>query len=281
MEPKIEELLRQGTELFQVKRFKEAGLKFYEALKREPHRVDIAYRFSLSLYFSGAYHEALQLFAQLLNVREALEAKQVQGLQELSLYALWECKRNEYWEGLKCNNPKNLEKELKKRHQNPASLKAFHLFYINGEMQKWIQEYKYAGVSVDVRFTDRNGNIRLYRNCSDADSTIGTHLEAVVGSAYTFIPMADIQIVKVGPLKRWIKAEIIYRNGESEMVQVPLLYRDSSQESARGVREGSETIIKPMEGLSEYVRAFGQKQFRSGEQVMPISKVFQIEVLST
>ena len=273
----IEALMDEGMDLFKAKRFREAEPHFHQALIQEPRHAGAAYMLSLSLYFVGAFNEAVTLFDQLASLDSVLEAKQLQGMRELNRYAKLECIRLEYWAKLKLHNSENIEKEIKKRKLDSASLESFHLYAVNERAQEWVEKHSLQTAAIQACITDRRGNIRIFDDFRDVDMTIGVHLEAVVGSIYQFIPLSQIKRVKFGELKRWIKAEIQLIDGSTCAADVPLVYRDSMGEQARGVQEGVETILRPLEGFSSFARAFGQKQFRSSSGKIGLSEIATVE----
>jgi len=100
----------------------------------------------------------------------------------------------------------------------------------------------------------------------------------VKDSSYTFIPLSQIKAVEMGALKRWIKAQVQYRDNSRESVQIPLLYMNSMSDPARGVQEGLETVLRPVDGLPGWERAFGQKQFRSAGNKIGLAEIASIEI---
>lgn len=244
----------------------------------EPRHIGAAYMLSLSLYFTGAFREAQHLFKQLLSPGIPMERKKVEGLRELDVYAQLECLRLDYWDGLILNDPMKAERELNKRNWKPDSMQAFHLFLANGRGAEWMEKYHRDAARVNARVTDRNNQVRILKDCSDADMAIGAHLEAVQGSSYQFVPLSTIKTIEMGRLKRWIKAQVLYQNDSRETVYIPLVYLHSMGDPARGVQEGLETVLRPIEGLAGWVRAFGQKQLRSPAAKIGLAEVAVIDI---
>lgn len=234
---------------------------------------------SLAFYFSGSFAEALQLFDQLTSPDSPLEKKQKNALIELAGFARLERLRQDYWDGLKLDRPQSIQQELTKRDWDPSSREAFHLYMSNGRAADWLSSYSPQNSSVLARMTSRNNQVQVLRECVDADMSIGSYLEAVRGSEYVFVPLEEIQTVELGPVKRWIRAGVEYRDGSWVEMYMPLMYRDSMQDEAHGVREGVETVLMPLPGLPDWKQAFGQKQFRSSSGItMGLAEVSMLEI---
>jgi tetratricopeptide (TPR) repeat protein len=236
----LESLLRQGVELSRAKRFREAEPIFRQVLILEPRHTGAAYLLSLCLYFMGQFRQALQLFGQLISPHSPLEPAQVDRLVELSSYAHYETLRLDYWEGL---SQKNLDR---------------------------------AGV--DAKILNRSGRVVLLPGFSDVDDTIGANLEAISDDRYDLIPFRSLSAVEFGPMKRWITAQMVFRDGRRETMLTPLTYSNSMNQTAYGIQEGVETMVRPLEGTPELSRAFGQKQFRSVSARVPLSEILRIEL---
>lgn len=223
---------------------------------------------SLAFYFSGSFAQALHLLNQLIAPDSPLDKKQINGLEELTGYARLELLRQDYWDGLKLERPEDIELELKKRNWKPSSLEAFHLYLSNGLASDWLNLHSLDDSNVLVRAASRNDQVRIFRECVDTDMCIGSHIEAVRGFEYLFIPFGEIRSVEMGPLKRWIRASVQYRDGSWVEMRVPLMHRDSMLDGAPGVKEVVETVLRPSGEEPNWKQAFGQKQYRSSSGMM-------------
>jgi tetratricopeptide (TPR) repeat protein len=236
----LETLLRQGVELSQAKRFQEAEPIFRQVLTLEPRHTGAAYLLALCLYFTGQFREALHLFGQLIEPGSSLEPVHTMKLKELAHYARLESLRLDYWERLKVKTAARI-------------------------------------VSLHARILNRAGRIVLLSDFRDVDDTIGSNLEVVREAGYELIPFVDLYEIELGTMKRWITAQVVFREGRRETVQTSLAYRDSMSQSAWGVKEGVNTIIQPDENKPDLSRAYGHKQFRSVSSNLPISEILKIE----
>ena len=275
---KLEDLLKSGLELFRAKRFSEADPIFRQVLTLEPRHTGAAYMLAITLYFSGAFAEALHMFKQLTAPGTPLAPQQVVGLRELSGYAQYELLRLKYWENLHIADPRKISKELGRRGLKVSSLEAFHLYLANGKGAEWLQKYRIPAGKVDLRVTTRANQIMILRDGRDADDTIGAHLEAVQGARYIFIPLNRIKTLELGSIKRWMPVQVEYQDLSRETVMLPLTYRNSISQKARGVQEGAETITVPIEGAQDSLQAFGQKQFRSETGRIGLAQIMRMEI---
>jgi len=274
----LESLIRQGMECFGAKRFGEAVPVFQQALMIEPRHVGAAYMLSVALYFSGSFREAAYLFGQLTSPGSPLEPQKIAGLQELSNYSQYELLRLDHWHRLSQVGAKKIGKELKKRGWQPSSIEAFHLHLANGAAALWLEQNGEWFHGPTVRVTTRANENLILKGCRDADDSVGAHLEAIRDSAYVFLPLKDVRIIELGPLKRWMTAQAEFVDGARETLVLPLTYRDSMKQTARGVQEGVETITQPMEQGAELMQAFGQKQLRSETGQVAWSRILRLEI---
>ncbi len=241
----LDALLRTGIELSHTKRFAEAEPIFRQVLTLEPRHTGAAYMLSLCLYFTGQFHQVLPLFGQLSAANSPLDSTQKRNISELSRYAEFETLRLNYWE-------KKEEKEGQK-----------------------VEIGKSKGMS--ARLLSRAGKVLLLPDFTDVDDAIGANVEAVDGRKYELIPFHELVMLEFGIVKRWISAQLVYRDGSRLTIQTPMTYRDSMRHVARGVREGLETVIQPHESSPSRLLAVGQKQFRSGSLKIPLSEIQRIE----
>ena len=274
----LDNLIRRGMEFFSAKRFGEAAPVFQQVLMMEPRHIGAAYMLSVALYFSGSFREADYLFQQLTNPGSPLEPQKIAGLQELSNYAKHELLRLDYWYHLSRVGAKKLGKELKKRGWQPHSIEAFHLHLANGMEAQWLMQNKERLTGPTVRVTTRANEILLFKDCRDADDTVGVYLEAIRNSHFMFLPLQDLRIIELGTLKRWMTAQAEFADGTRETLILPLTYRDSMKQTARGVQEGVETITEPTEQGADLKQAFGQKLLRSETGQVAWSRILRIEI---
>lgn len=236
---------------------------------------------SLSLYFTGAFHDALHLFRQLTTAGSGLDHEKIARLRELSRYAEFECLRLNYWQGLKLKDGGMVEKELRKRPLDQSSIYAFHLFLANGRASEWRKKFGSKTPEVSAQITTRTNRIQLFSSLADADESIGPHLEVIQGFSYQFIPFSDLKAIEMGPIKRWLQAQVEFKDNTRQTVNVPLTYRDSMSDTAAGVQEGLETVFRPVVEMPEWVQPFGQKQFRSaGGGRIGLAEILRIEFSS-
>jgi tetratricopeptide (TPR) repeat protein len=273
----LETLLRQGVELSQAKRFQEAEPIFRQVLALQPRHTGAAYLLALCLYFTGQYQAALHLFQQLTGPASPLEPAQIQKLTELAYFARLEILRLEYWRDLRLKDSRKIARELKKRKWEADSWGGFHLHLMNGQGASWLAKYDLHWHQAPARILNRSGQITLQSEFRDVDETISTNLEVVRENAYELIPFQDLSVIEFGTSKRWITAQLVYREGRRETVQTPLAYRDSMAQSAWGIQEGVETLLTPTEEMPALTRAYGQKQFRSVASHIKISEIIRIE----
>ncbi|TKJ39777.1 hypothetical protein CEE37_10900 [candidate division LCP-89 bacterium B3_LCP] len=267
-----------GTQLLQTKRFSEAQRTLYQALEREPQNVGVAYMLSLALYFNGSFPEAFTLFNQLLQNESLKSNKQADNIRELSVYAYFECLRMDYWQQFELQSSEVIETAIKERGWDPSSLQAFHLYFHNGKASDWIDRHSRGKGRVTAEITTRNGDVKILKDCVDSDMSIGAHLEGVQDSQYSLIPFAQIKSIVFGKLGRWIGAEVVYQDDTVTKIFVPLLYRESALNSDAGVREGVDTVLRPLAEDENCTRAFGQKQFRADIDVIGISEIESMQI---
>ncbi len=260
-----------------MKRFREAQPLFRQVLILEPRHTGAAYLLSLALYFSGAFADAVSLFDQLLTPTSPLDSKQLKGMRELRDYAHKELLRQTYWEQLQLKNSAKISRELQKRHWSENSLFALHLHLANDKSPEWLENHELPGVPVDARILTRTNKTKILPRLADVDQAVGFHLEAIRGTVYQFIPFSEISALEYGPVKRWMEAQIEYQDGSRATVSTPLTYVHSMLESGRGIQEGIEALLKPLPGLTQFNRAFGQKQFRSVAEKISLAEILRLE----
>jgi protein involved in temperature-dependent protein secretion len=186
--------------------------------------------------------------------------------------------RLDYWQRLSQVGVRKIGKELKKRRLEPSSIEAFHLHLANGLATRWFEQNRESLAGPTVRVTTRANEVLILKGCRDADDSIGAHLEAIRNAAFVFLPLQDVRIIELGPLKRWMTAQAEFVDGARENLVVPLTYRDSMGQTARGVQEGVETITQPLGQSADLRQAFGQKRLQSETGQVAWSRILRLEI---